>query len=329
MITFSEVTKLSPPMATRDAYGKTLLEIGHQHREVVVLDADVSISTKTALFGLEFPHRFFNLGISEQDMMGTAAGLALAGKIPFASSYAVFATGRGWEQIRQAICYPNLNVKIVATHSGITVGEDGASHQALEDIALMRVLPNMTVIVPADSTEASLAIWAAVEHKGPVYVRLGRPKVLRVVPEGYEFKPGKAYIYHLGRDANIVATGIMVGEALKASQLLADQGIDAGVINMSTIKPLDEEVLLLAARTSQVIVTAEEHSVIGGLGSAVSEFLSEHYPAKIKRIGIQDTFGRSGKPEILMKMFHIIADDIVKAVNDSVESKGKKEESLV
>jgi transketolase len=259
-------------------------------------------------------------------MMGTAAGLALSGKTPFASSYAVFATGRGWEQIRQAICYPALNVKIVATHSGLTVGEDGASHQGLEDIALMRVLPNMTVIVPADFIETSLVVRAIVEHNGPVYVRLGRPKVPRVVPEGYEFKIGKAYVYHLGRDANIIAAGIMVGEALKASQTLSDQGLDIGVMNMSTIKPLDSEALLEAARSSQAIVTAEEHSIIGGLGSAVAEFLSEHYPVIIKRIGVQDTFGRSGKPDILMKMFHITSDDIVKAVNEAVKAKRIKKE---
>lgn len=324
MIAFSEVSKLSQPMATRDAYGKALIQLGQQHQEIVVLDADVSISTKTSFFAREFPERFFNLGISEQDMMSTAAGLALSGKTPFASSYAVFATGRAWEQIRQAICYPALNVKIVATHSGITVGEDGASHQGLEDIALMRVLPNMTVIVPADFIETSLVIQAIVEHKGPVYVRLGRPKVPRVVPEGYKFKLGTAYVYHVGRDANIIAAGIMVGEALKASQALSNQGLDVGVINLSTIKPLDTETVLRAARTSKAIVTAEEHSIIGGLGGAVAEFLSERYPVIIKRIGVQDSFGRSGKPDILMKMFHITSDDIVTAVNEAVMAKGIK-----
>jgi len=281
---------------------------------MVVLDADVSVSTKTVIFARQFPERFFNLGIAEQNMIGTAAGLSLTGKLPFASSYAVFLTGRAWEQIRQSVCYPGLNVKLVSTHSGITVGEDGASHQALEDISTMRVLPNMTVIVPSDFIETSMAIRAAATHVGPTYVRLGRAKVPRVIPEDYRFELGRAYVYHMGKDANIVAVGIMVAEALKASEMLRSQGIDTGVINMSTIKPIDKETLVEAAKHSGRIVTAEEHSVIGGLGSAVSECLAEHYPVRIKRIGVQDTFGRSGNPAKLMELFHLTYKDIAETI---------------
>jgi transketolase len=314
MITFEEVSQLSKPKATRDAYGETLGELGWQYPHMVVLDADVSVSTKTVIFARQFPERFFNLGIAEQNMIGTAAGLSLTGKLPFASSYAVFLTGRAWEQIRQSVCYPGLNVKLVSTHSGITVGEDGASHQALEDISTMRVLPNMTVIVPSDFIETSMAIRAAATHVGPTYVRLGRAKVPRVIPEDYRFELGRAYVYHMGKDANIVAVGIMVAEALKASEMLRSQGIDTGVINMSTIKPIDKETLVEAAKHSGRIVTAEEHSVIGGLGSAVSECLAEHYPVRIKRIGVQDTFGRSGNPAKLMELFHLTYKDIAETI---------------
>jgi transketolase len=314
MITLEELNQLSKPKATRDAYGETLAELGLEYPNMVVLDADVSVSTKTAIFAKQFPERFFNMGIAEQNMISTAAGLSLTGKLPFASSYAVFLTGRAWEQIRQSVCYPGLNVKLVSTHSGITVGEDGASHQALEDIATMRVLPNMTVIVPSDFIETSMAIRAAAEHVGPTYVRLGRSKVSRVVPEDYRFEIGRAYVYHMGKDANIVAVGIMVAEALKAAELLRSQGIDTGVINMSTIKPIDEETLVNAAKHSGRIVTAEEHSVIGGLGSAVSECLAEHYPVRIKRIGVQDSFGRSGNPAKLMELFHLTYKDIAETI---------------
>ncbi len=303
-------------VATRDAYGTALAELGKRNEKVVVLDADLSGSTKTAKFAKAFPDRFFNMGISEQDMIGTAGGLSLTGKIPFASTFAIFETGRAWEQIRQTLCYSHLNVKLVATHSGITVGEDGASHQALEDVALMRVLPQMVVIVPSDGFETKQVIDTVAEYEGPVYVRLGRAKVPAVMPADYKFQIGKAYKFNIGRDVNIIANGIMVSAALQARELLSKEGIDAGVINMSTIKPLDTEILLEAAKSSKLIVTAEEHSIIGGLGGAVSEFLSENHPIPIKRIGTQDTFGGSGKPDELLKLYGLTAEDIVKTVTE-------------
>ncbi len=298
-------------IATRDAYGETLAELGKRNENIVVLDADLSGSTKTKKFSKLFPKRFFNIGISEQDMVGTASGLSLTGKIPFASTFAIFATGRAWEQIRQTVCYSNLNVKLVATHGGLTVGEDGASHQSLEDIALMRVLPNMNVIVPADGFETQQVINAISEYIGPVYVRLGRSKVPPVMPEKYEFIIGKSFIFNIGNDVNIIANGIMVSEALKAREILKSKGIDAGVINMATVKPLDTSALLEAASKSRLIITAEEHSIIGGLGGAVSEYLSENQPVKIKRIGVRDSFGCSGKPDELLKLFGLTSDDIV------------------
>ncbi len=305
------------PKATRDAYGETLLELGKRRPDIVALDADLSGSTKTARFAREFPDRFFNMGVAEQDMIGTAAGLALAGKVPFASTFAVFETGRAWDQIRLAVCYSNTNVKLVATHGGVTVGEDGASHQALEDIALMRALPNMMVIVPADASETASAISAVADHKGPVYVRLGRAKVPYVMPDDYRFTPGKAFVFHIGKDATIIAAGIMVDIAKKAAEILSGEGIDTGVVNMSTIKPLDEETLLRVARTSALIVTAEEHSVIGGLGGSVCEFLSENHPVTVRRIGVRDTFGCSGTPDDLLKRYGMTAGDIVETVKNS------------
>jgi transketolase len=306
-------------IATRDAYGEALLELGRERADIVVLDADLSGSTKTGKFAKAFPDRFYNIGVSEQDLIGTASGLSLAGKLPFASTFAVFETGRAWEQIRQTVCYSNLNVKLVATHSGVTVGEDGASHQAIEDVALMRVLPNMTVIVPADGPETRQVIHAVVDYYGPVYVRLGRSKVPAIMPDGYAFKIGKAHAFHIGKDANIIAMGIMVDSALKAAAILKENGIDAGVINMSTIKPLDTELLLKLSQTCGLIVTAEEHSIIGGLGSAVSEFLSENHPAKVLRIGIKDSFGCSGKPEDLLKLYGLTAENIVKTVQEALK----------
>lgn len=302
------------PKATRQAYGEVLVELGRTIPEIVVLDADLSASTKTNMFAKEFPERFFNMGVAEQDMIGTAAGLALTGKIPFASTFAVFETGRAWDQIRQVICYSNTNVKLVASHGGITVGPDGASHQALEDIALMRALPNMTVIVPADANETKAVIRTIVRYKGPVYVRLGRANVPFVMPDDYEFTIGKAYVFHIGTDANIIACGIMVDMARKASEMLSTEGIDVGVINMSTIKPIDEKTILLAAKSSKVIVTAEEHSIIGGLGGAVCEFLSERSPTIIKRIGIQDTFGCSGSAEELLRFHGLTVENIVETI---------------
>ncbi len=305
-------------IATRDAYGEALLELGKKRNDLVVLDADLSGSTKTGKFAKAFPERFFNLGVSEQDLIGTAGGLSLAGKLPFASTFAIFETGRGWEQIRQTICYSNLNVKLVATHSGITVGEDGASHQAIEDIAIMRVLPNMTVIVPADGYETKQVINAIADYYGPVYVRLGRAKVPVVMPEDSNFRIGKAYVFKLGKDVNIVATGIMVAKSLEAAEICRDYGIDVGVINMSTIKPLDTEILLQASKQCRLVVTAEEHSIIGGLGSAVCEFLSESNPIKIIRIGIKDDFGCSGPPDELLKLYGLSTDDIVKTIRESI-----------
>lgn len=313
--------EIRPDKATRVAYGEALLELGKKRSDVVVLDADLSGSTNTGKFGKAFPERFFNIGISEQDMMGTAAGLSLTGKLPFASTFAIFATGRAWEQIRQTICYSNLNVKIVASHGGITVGEDGASHQSLEDLALMRVLPNITIIVPADALETEKVIETIADEYGPTYIRLGRAKVPIIMPEDYRFKIGKAYIFHIGKDANIIACGIMVGKALKASEILKNEGLDIGVINMSTIKPIDEEAILSAAKMSNAIVTAEEHSIIGGLGGAVSEILSEKYPVPIKRIGIRDCFGCSGDPEGLLKLYGLTEEDIIKAVKEIIRFK--------
>ena len=306
------------PAATRDAYGEALLELGRERQDVVVLDADLSGSTKTGKFAKAFPDRFYNLGVSEQDLIGTASGLSLAGKLPFASTFAVFETGRAWEQIRQTVCYSNLNVKLVATHSGITVGEDGASHQAIEDVTLMRVLPNMTVIVPSDALETRQVIHAIADYCGPVYVRLGRAKVPAVMPEDYAFTIGKAHIFHIGKNANIVAMGIMVNTALEASRILRDEGIDAGVINMSTVKPLDTETLLRASKSCRLIVTAEEHSVIGGLGSAVSEFLSETNPTRLLRIGIKDDFGCSGTSKELLKLYGLTADTMVKTIKEAL-----------
>jgi transketolase len=304
--------------ATRDAYGSALLEVGKKMENIVVLDADLSGSTKTGKFAKAFPERFFNIGIAEQNMVGIAGGISLTGKIAFASTFAMFETGRAWEQVRQTVCYSNLNVKLVATHGGLTVGEDGASHQALEDVALMRVLPNMIVIVPADGIETEQVIRTIASHYGPVYVRLGRVKVPVVMPAEYRFQIGKAYAFHIGKDANIIAAGIMVSAALEAREMLKDEGIDAGVINMSTVKPLDEDMLLKAAEASSVIVTAEEHSIIGGLGGAVSEFLSERKPVKVKRIGVRDEFGRSGKPDELLKFYGLTAEDIARSIQTSL-----------
>lgn len=305
-------------IATRDAYGIALLDLGKRREDVVVLDADLSGSTKTAKFAKAFPERFFNIGISEQDMIGTAGGLALAGKLPFASTFAIFETGRAWEQIRQTICYSRLNVKLVSTHGGLTVGEDGASHQALVDIALMRVLPEMAVIVPADGTETEQVIYAIADYNGPVYVRLGRMKVPVVMPKENRFQLGKAYIFHLGKDANIIAAGIMVSVALEAQKVLKSDGLDVGVINMSTIKPIDEDAVLKAAGSSRLIVTAEEHSIIGGLGGAVCELLSEKKPVKVIRIGVRDTFGRSGKPEELLGVYELTAEAVAETVKRSL-----------
>jgi len=307
---------LSTKIATREAYGKALLELGRKNQKVVALDADLSGSTKTKVFGREFPERFFNMGIAEQNLMGTASGLALGGKIPFASTFAVFATGRAWEQIRQSVCYPKLNVKVVASHAGITVGEDGGSHQSVEDIAIMRALPNMTVIVPSDGVETTKAVMAMDEFVGPTYIRVGRSKVETIYDDSYDFRVGKASVLAVGTDATIIACGIMVQMALAAASELSGEGMSVGVVNMSTIKPIDKEAVVQAARSTGAIVTAEEHSIIGGLGSAVAEVLVEECPVPMKRIGVADTFGGSGKPDDLLKHYGLTSEDIKAAVRE-------------
>lgn len=299
--------------ATRAAYGQVLKSTLYKNPNVVVLEADLGNATKSAAFKEVAPERYFNMGISEQDMMGTAAGFAAAGKIPVASTFAVFAAGRAFEQIRNSICYPNLNVKICATHAGLTVGADGGSHQAVEDISLMRTLPNMTVINPADAKEAAAAVCAAVDHAGPVYVRLGRAEVEDIHGDDYAFKWEKGELLRDGDDVTIFATGIMVAKALAAATELAAAGISARVVNIHTIKPLDEELVIASARKTGKVITAEEHSVIGGLGSAVAEVLARSCSTKQAFVGIQDTFGESGSPEDLLEKYGLTAEAIVKA----------------
>ncbi len=307
--------------ATREAYGEALKKLAAENPNVVVLDADLSGSTKTAEFKKAAPERFFNVGIAEQDLIGTAAGMSIAGKIPFASSFAMFAAGRAFEIIRNTVAYPKLNVKIAATHAGLTVGEDGASHQAIEDISLMRGIPNMTVINPADSIEAEQAVLKAAEMTGPVYIRLGRMAVEDVYDKSYKFELGKGVELKKGNDVTIIATGLMVQEALKASEELSGEGINARVVNIHTIKPIDKDIIINAARETKAIVTAEEHSIIGGLGSAVLETLSDTCPVPVKRIGVADTFGESGKPEDLLEKYHLKAKDIIKAVKEVIKTK--------
>jgi len=302
-------------IATREAYGQALAELGEEIKDIVVLDADLSKSTKTSVFAKKFPERFFNMGIAEQDLMGTAAGLATCGKIPFASTFAIFATGRAFEQVRNSICYPRLNVKVAATHAGITVGEDGATHQSVEDMAIMRAIPHMTVINPADAEEARQAVRAAALYKGPVYLRFGRHPVETIFDNKYKFEIGKGVVLKEGKDVAVIATGVMVGEALNAAEILAQDGLDAMVVNISTIKPIDKEVIMKAAGCG-AIVTAEEHNIIGGLGSAVAEVLAEAKPTLMKRIGIADEFGQSGKPDELLKLYHLTAEDIAKAAKE-------------
>ncbi|HET6418596.1 MAG TPA: transketolase family protein [Geobacteraceae bacterium] len=312
---------MSTMMATRDAYGQTLAELGAENENIVVLDADLSGSTKTSVFAKKFPERFFNMGIAEANMVGTAAGLAAAGKIPFVSTFAIFAAGRAWEQIRQSVAYPKANVKIVPTHGGITVGEDGGSHQSVEDIALMRAIPNMTVIVPADAVETRKAIRAVAEYHGPVYIRLGRNKVPAIFPEDCFFEIGKGSEVAPGTDMTFVTTGIMTGQAVKAAELLGREGISARVVHIATIKPLDKEIILKAAEETGAIVTAEEHSIIGGLGGAVAEFLAENRPTPIKRVGVRDRFGTSGKAEELIKYFGLTPEDLAEAAREVLARK--------
>ncbi len=297
--------------ATRDAYGKALVELGDKMEKLVVFDADLAAATKTGMFKKAHPDKFIDCGIAEGNMMGVAAGMASAGYTVFASSFAMFAAGRAFEQVRNTICYPHLNVKIGATHAGISVGEDGASHQCCEDIALMRSIPGMTILNPADDVEARLAVLAAAEMNGPVYMRFGRLAVPRVFDENYKFEIGKGVYLTEGTDVTIVATGLMVERALAAAELLKAEGISAAVINMATIKPLDKEILLDAANKTGCIVTAEEHNIIGGLGSAVAEALSEIKPVPVLRVGVEDVFGKSGPALELLEIFGLNAANIV------------------
>ncbi len=311
------------PTATRDAYGEALVEAGRKNPDIVVLDADLSASTKTAPFAKEFPDRFFNMGIAEANMIGVAAGLAAAGKIPFASTFAVFATGRVYDQIRMSVAYPKLGVKIAATHAGLTVGEDGASHQALEDIALARSLPNMTVIVPADGPETKGAVEAAIAHPGPVYLRLGRSAVPDIYPVGHRFAIGRYDVLKEGRDVALVACGIMVDACLQAAVALAADGVMAAVVNASTIKPLDGETLRDVACRTGAVVTAEEHSILGGLGGAVAEFLSGERPVPVVRVGVDDRFGQSGKPGELLEAYGLTAAAVADAARKAIALKKK------
>lgn len=300
----------------REAYGNTLIELGSVNEDVVVLDADLTVSTKTNLFGEKYPERFFTMGVSEQDMMATAAGFSLAGKRPYASTFAVFATGRAWEHIRQSIAFPNLNVKIVSTHAGVTVGEDGATHQALEDIALMRVLPNMRVVVPADSLETEQVIRSTLNDDGPMYVRLARAKFPTIFNELYKYELGKAKVLKEGNDVSIFAIGILVYEAMEAAKILDSEGINACVVNVSTVKPIDVDTIVELAGKTGAVVTAEDHSINGGLGGVISEILGENCPTPIKRIGMYDRFGTSGNGLELINYFGMDATSIVDAVHE-------------
>lgn len=300
--------------ATREAYGQALAAVGAKNQNIVVLDADLSKSTKTDTFKKEFPERFFNVGIAEQNLISVGAGLAAAGKIPFVSSFAMFATGRAFEQIRNAVCYPKLNVKVCATHAGITVGEDGATHQSLEDIACMRVLPNMTVVVPADEVETRSVIEWAAQYDGPVYVRLGRAGVDDTTPTGYQFVPGKSQQLVDGKDATIIACGALVGPAVEAAKALNKEGLTVRVINMASIKPIDVDAIVAAAKETGALVTAEEHNVLGGLGSAVAEVVVKEVPVPMEFVGVQDSFGESGTPKDLMAKYGLTADHIMAAV---------------
>ena len=308
-------------VATRASYGEALVELGKQRNDFIVLDADLAAATQTGKFKAAFPDRFYDCGIAEQNMMSIAAGIAATGKKVFVSSFAMFAAGRAFEQIRNSICYPNLHVVIGATHGGISVGEDGATHQCLEDLAIMRTLPNMTIINPADAVEAKKAVFAAIEHNGPVYMRFGRYAVPVIFDDSYEFKIGKAAILRDGKDVAIIATGLMVDEALKAYDILKGEGISARVINMATIKPLDNEAVIAAAKDTGAIVTAEEHSVIGGLGSAVSEAVCESCPVPVLKLGVYDRFGFSGPAGELLDAFGLRAKDIAEKAKAAIEMK--------
>ena len=309
-------------VATRESYGNALAELGDKYENLYVFDADLAAATKTGIFKKKFPDRFFDCGIAESNMMGVAAGMAATGKIPFVSTFAMFAAGRAFEQVRNSIGYPHLNVKIGATHAGISVGEDGATHQCNEDIALMRTIPGMTVIIPADDVEAKAAVEAAINYEGPVYMRFGRLAVpVFNDPDTYKFEIGKGIKLRDGKDITIVATGLMVYEAIEAAKALAEQGIEATVINIHTIKPIDKDIIIEAAKNTGLVLTVEEHSVIGGLGEAVCDVLSENYPTKVVKIGVNDEFGHSGPAVDLLKQYGLCAENIVAKALEAVKAK--------
>ena len=311
---------LDKKMATRDAYGKALVELADQGKEFLVLDADLAAATKTGTLKKAYPEKFYDCGIAEQNMIGIAAGIATTGKLVFASSFAMFAAGRAFEQVRNSIGYPHLNVKVCATHAGISVGEDGATHQCNEDMALMRTIPGMVVINPADATEAKKAVFAAAEYEGPVYIRFGRLAIPEIFEDDYKFEIGKGVELVEGNDVTIIATGLLVCEAIKAAETLKAEGINARVINMATIKPLDTEIVIKAAKETGAIVTAEEHLVSGGLGSAVLEALAEN-PVPVVRIGVEDTFGKSGPANALLDEFGLRAENIVAKAKKAISLK--------
>lgn len=316
------VINTADKIATRTAYGEALRDLGRERSDIVVLDADLSGSTMTKFFAQEFPQRFFNMGIAEQNLIDVACGMALSGKVPFASSFAMFATGKAWEMVRNSVGHMDANVKIAATHAGLTLGEDGATHQVLEDIALMRVIPGMTVLVPADAPETTAMVRAAAEHQGPVYLRLGRPAVpLLNRPEPLDFKIGRAEWLRKGKDVTLVACGVMVHQAVLAAEELAGEGIEASVLNMGSIKPIDREALLLAARETGAIVTAEEHTILGGLGGAVSEVLAAEYPVPVLRIGTRDCYGESGTPDALLKKYGLLGSDLARTARQIIAKK--------
>ncbi|MBS4760442.1 MAG: transketolase family protein [Clostridium sp.] len=308
----SEVKK--EKKSIRAMYGQTLVELGQKNKNIVVLDADLSASTQTAKFGKEFPERFFDMGIAEQDAITTAAGLSTVGKIPFVSTFAMFATGRAWEQIRNSVCYPKFNVKIVATHGGVTVGEDGASHQALEDVGLMRLIPNMMVIVPADCNETREVIRFAAQYKGPVYVRLARTNVVDVFDENYKFDPYKAIVVREGSDVTLLTNGETLAETLDCASILEENSIKAEVIHMPVVKPIDEKTIIASAKKTNKVVTIENHSIIGGIGSAVCELLSEKYPVRVLRLGTNDVFGQSGEQRALMEYYGLTSEKLAEKI---------------
>lgn len=312
---------MADKIATREAYGMALAEFGEKYENLVVLDADLAEATKTIMFKKKFPERFFDCGIAEGNMIGVAAGLATAGKIPFASSFAMFAAGRAFEQIRNTVGYPHLNVKIGATHAGITVGEDGATHQCLEDFALMRSIPGMTVVSPVDAVEARLAVEAAIKFNGPMYLRFGRYAVPTIFDQSYKFEIGKGVKLTEGTDVTIFANGLMVSMALEAAELLKADGISASVVNIHTIKPIDRELVVACAKQTGAVVTAEEHNIIGGLGSAVCEVLSEECPVPVIRVGVEDCFGRSGKVPALLEIYGLTPVNIAAKAKTAVERK--------